>query len=1057
MRGLATRRARWDPRLPLAVGAVVVLGAALPAAIAVGGGTLLDGGVRSAVETAGPAGRGVAVTTRLDPADPAAQERIVRGILDRTFDGVPVTTWHGLRSEIVPLHGVQASPGGQLRLVAEVLPDAAGHARLVGGRWPDAPRSGAPVPAALGAAAADHLGVGVGDTLALGRPGTAAARTVEVVGLWAPADRDDPYWFGDPLELSGAERDTVRGPLLVAAGADGAPPDFGGSWTARWRTAVDAAGLTAGDAERLSARLGALPRELERVPTAGGGVARADGGLAATLAYPRAAMPLARSTTVAVLVLVAGLVALVAAQAAALLAGGRARESGVLRARGASRTQRLRLDGAELLAVAALAVVPAAAVAAATLASPLGPGGAGTGTTAAVLAAAGCLAVAAVVSLAVQVRPGRHGLGPADPPRATLDLALAATLGVALWQLWTVGRDLPRGGTGDVDPVLAIAPAVALGAAGVLVVRALGPLARGLGRLARRDGALPALLGWHASRRGTRPAAPLVAVVVVAAAAVVALSAQATADATIRDRTAAELGGDVVVTGSPGAPPADGNGGEPLSPVVALDGSIGQEDVRFLAADAADLPAVTSAAGRWALREDDVRPLADPDRERGGLALPDGGDSLSLTLASATTVSVPPASGFGMEDVPPEQRPVVPPRTVTALLTAPDGTQRAIRLPDLPPDGRPHTLTVPLPPGLDHETRLAAIETDVPTDEFLMLTTRFDVLRIATGQAAAATPRTWRVVTPGAGAPGTEQPAEAVPGAGGTIVRATFLTFGELDAARLLPDTPPVDTDVPVVLDRALAERVGTAPGETLDATVGGRSLTLRVERVVDRLPGGRPAGVPDDGMVPPRPGPGALLDLAALGEVTRDLGLVTPPDPAEWWLGGSPNGPELRAALPDAEVLTADDVVARRLADPFAAGLGRLLALAALAALAVALGALLLGNAVAASGRRNELAVLRALGLDTAQVRRLLVLEHAVVGGAALVAGLALGLAVAPVLVPGLVGVPVATGAPVQVAWLPVLGAALVLAAAVAAGGVTAGRRAARLRPAAVLREDAT
>src|SRR4051794_19147779 len=106
MRGLAARRARWNPRLPLTVGAVVVLGAALPAAIAVGGATMLDDGVRSAVAAAGPADRGVEVSTRLDAAAPAAQERVVRDVLARTFDGVATTTWPGLRSENLPLDGV---------------------------------------------------------------------------------------------------------------------------------------------------------------------------------------------------------------------------------------------------------------------------------------------------------------------------------------------------------------------------------------------------------------------------------------------------------------------------------------------------------------------------------------------------------------------------------------------------------------------------------------------------------------------------------------------------------------------------------------------------------------------------------------------------------------------------------------------------------------------------------------------------------------------------------------------------------------------------------------
>ena len=60
------------------------------------------------------------------------------------------------------------------------------------------------------------------------------------------------------------------------------------------------------------------------------------------------------------------------------------------------------------------------------------------------------------------------------------------------------------------------------------------------------------------------------------------------------------------------------------------------------------------------------------------------------------------------------------------------------------------------------------------------------------------------------------------------------------------------------------------------------------------------------------------------------------------------------------------------------------------------------------------------------------------------------------PVVVPALTGVPVADGAGVRVAWLPVAGVGVVLAAVVAGGAVAAARRAARLRPAAVLREDA-
>jgi hypothetical protein len=1071
MRGLATRRARWNPRLPLTVGAVVVLGAALPAAIAAGGATMLDDGVRSAIVAAGPTGRGVQVTARLDARDPDVQDRAVRQVLARTFDGVTTTTWTARRSGNLSLTGVPASPRGEVRLVAEVLPDVAAHARLAGGRWPMTAAGGAgtePVPAALQAAAAETLGIGVGDRLTLGPPG--ATRQVEVVGLWRPADRADAYWFGDRLPLGGAERDSVRGPLLVAASADGTPPDLGEQWNVRWRVAVDPESVAAGDVERLATRLDRLDRELEAVPTAGGGVARSDGGLRTTLDYPRTALPRAQAATAAVLVLVVGLVALVAAQAAALLAAERARESGVLRARGASRTQLLRLTGIELLAIAVLAAVPAAALAVLALGSPLGPADSRPLPTATVAALA-CLAVALVVVVAVQVLlVRRQRAGGADAPRATLGavLALAAVLGLALWQLWAAPAAARRG----VDPVLVVAPAVALGASGVLVVRGLGPLVRSLGRLARRDGVLPGLVGWHAARRGTRPAAPLVAVVVVAAAAVVALSARATVEAAAADRTAAELGADVVVTGSARLPEAiahagPGGAATAVTPVVRLDGSLGEEDVQILAADVNRLPEVTAGAGRWALDVAAVQGLgAPPGHDRGGLALPPG-PALDVTLRLATEVAYPEAiPGFGDVEVDAGPPPLMP---VTALVTAPDGTQRSLRMPDLPLDARAHPLSAPLPPGLAGAggVRLAALQVDVPSDPYLLLTSRLDVLAVTSGgRPAARVARTWQSAVLGSGGPAPETESEAV-AAPGTLVRVTALPSDEGRAVtlRLTPDAPATPFVLPALLDGRLAERLGAGPGSTLDADAAGRPLRLRVAAIAGSgIPGGRGPGIPDDGLVPDRPAPGVLVDLAMLGELSRAQKLIELPDPDAWWVGALADG-DARAvastvrATADADVgvQVRADIAAARVADPFAAGLRRVLLLAALAALGGALGALLLGDAVAAAGRRTELVVLRALGLRTGQLRWLLVLERALVGGTALVVGLALGLAVAPVVVPALVGVPAVPGLDVSTDLPGTAAAGGALAAAVLAGALAAGRRAARLDPVTVLREDVT
>jgi hypothetical protein len=404
-----------------------------------------------------------------------------------------------------------------------------------------------------------------------------------------------------------------------------------------------------------------------------------------------------------------------------------------------------------------------------------------------------------------------------------------------------------------------------------------------------------------------------------------------------------------------------------------------------------------------------------------------------------------------------------PPLAVTALLTAPDGTQRVLRMPDLDLDGKPHDLSAPLPPGLAGVAgvRLAALQVDAPADEFGIVRSTLDVRAITTdGRPAAAARRAWQSrPLVGAG-----DATEAVAGAGGTVVRVSATLYGTgLVTIRLTPDAPAPPRAVPAVLDAGLAERLGVGPGAALDADVAGRAVRLQIEALApDGIPGGLADGLDDDGIVPARPVPGVLVDLATLAAVTRTGIAPAVPDPTTWWARTDSAAQAravaagVRASGPDAATLVRADVTERRVADPFATGLRRVLVLAALAALAVALGALLLGDVIAASARRTELVVLRAVGVSSAQLRRLLLLERAVVGGTALLAGLLLGVAVAPVLVPAFVGVPVLPGLGAAFDVPAIALAAVLLAAAVLAGAVAAAGRAARLRPAVVLREDA-
>jgi hypothetical protein len=263
------------------------------------------------------------------------------------------------------------------------------------------------------------------------------------------------------------------------------------------------------------------------------------------------------------------------------------------------------------------------------------------------------------------------------------------------------------------------------------------------------------------------------------------------------------------------------------------------------------------------------------------------------------------------------------------------------------------------------------------------------------------------------------QPGVTVTGRSGSVlgVRTTFADgFGVETSIRLALASVPFTAAVPVAVPAGLATAMDVRAGGSLAyEDSSGSRLVLQVAAVLPRTPSAPDPGPDGAGgavsgaLAPP---PVLLLDAGTLAAVEWDRGRAVRA-PRQWWIAGSPDPEEVAVALaPAASADAAAPVVTVRaalraalLADPLTAGLRHLHAVAALGSTTAAVIGLGLGEVVGTRRRRGELAVLRALGVSRAELRRLLGAEQALVAGVVVLAGAGLGLALSPLLAPALGG----------------------------------------------------
>lgn len=1030
MTGFVLMRARAHRLLLAAALLTVLLATAVLSTLTAYSGAIGTASLRHALQDPGTAvDTALIVRAGVPTEQREAADSAVRKGARQTFDGLPVTLRTLVRSGPYALPRSLQAPAdraGDPDLTHFAALDRT-QVRVTAGRLPGASGGGPVIDAALPESAADRLGLKPGARLTLvDRLGGPKVR-VRLTGLYRPARPTAPYWRLDELGGRGINKVdfTTYGPLLadpaVLAG------DRVSAGESAWLASADFSTLTPD-------RIGAL-RDAARAGQRG---LRKDAALSGTTALATSlpevldgvqrSLLVSRSTLLIValqLALLAGYALLLVAR---LLSAERVGETRVLRARGASGA---RVAG--LAALEALLLAVPAAVCAPLLAGPLTRLLAGQGALARIglrldtadgrggvwLVAAG---VALGCALAVTVpaltsRDGAEGRArslPA-PVRAGADVGLLVIAGVAYWQLdrQTSGA-VSHAGSGalGIDPLLVSAPALALLAGTVLTLRLLPPVARLAERRAASGRGLPAALaGWQLSRRPMRGAGPVLLLVLAVAMGMLAIGQGASWNRSQDDRADFQAGtsvrvlagdeGELGQAGTYAALPHVRAAAPAVRTTLPLSGS---RTATVLALDTAH--AADGVLLRGDLADRPVRPLLarlGPKEATAGTPLPKGATRLGMTVRLDNS-----GGGEGTS------------ADVSVILEDHYGTPYAIRLGELPADGRAHAPALDLPPTAGPLV-LIGLQLDMtqPTDtaqQHLFSVEELNAVGADGTERRLSLPTAWKAASrtnsttgsPDASTrptpPRVEESSDSTLSVryGTGYVPAGFAWQITSLTMRLQVVQPEVPEVTAVATDRFL-KSAGARTGQQVDVPLGGETVPVRIVESVRALP-----TTGDESGTAGEPNGGALLvDLRSVNR-TLEHRYGQSVAPTEWWLRAAPGDATRVAAAvrerPDVEpsqVVVRDEIADRLRDDPF--GAGPEAAFAAAAVVAAALAAVGFGVSTAGSLRERgaEFAVLRALGAPRRQPARLIAAEQGVLVTLALVVGVALGAVLTRAVVP--------------------------------------------------------
>jgi hypothetical protein len=1020
---LAVRRmtAHW---VVLAAAALTTLVAATAgAALATFAGQALPQAVRHDLVVA--PGTSVAAAGSFATGNPARTSAVLRSSIAAGLRGVPFSFWQGIWSD--PL-GFEAGslPGKPATITADNIPqlqaaslaDVAEHAVLVSGRWPwqsAGSVAGGAIPAVLPASTAALLKLRPGDVLRVQDRDTGAPVTFILTGLYA--ERQSPasaasYWQLNSIPASGsvngtgsASGYTTYGPLVVSPGMfPGRLTEGTGTWVAQ----PDMAGFNDADLFAISivgdsSLLSGLTLTTS-LPTV-----LADTG--DNLAVARSLLGIS-----AIELLVLTVAALLAV--ARLLATQREGETALLTARGGTRWQLTRLTAAEVIPLS-LATALIGGVAGIWLARLLGstlygPGTAGgsvpdggisvaaAGTWLDALAAALGIAAVSIGALLYPVlrprriarlRRGRQAVL-SRATRAGADLALVALAVLACWQLRRYSAvQASASGPSAIDPVLVLAPALALAAGTLLTLRLLPAAARAVDRVsAAGRGLTSALAGWQFSRQPLRQGGAALLLVMAVGTGTLALAQHQSWMRSGADQAAYVTGGDAQVNLAaplPAGATTSITGAAGVRAAMAV--SVVQEAVPapVVAIDAAQAPKVALLRGD----QSSLPPAAllrsiTPSSPSGGLLISGRPRSVQFTV----TLSRAPLE------------------SMTAQFTVTDATGAAFRLSSglFSADGRPHVLTASLGgTGAAYPLRLSQVTL------FYTLPAK----RLKTPVAltiAGATPSTWTAVasspelvselsTGNMYGPSAEPKVTGWQRAPDAATLMFTPGYGQWSPA---PGASPVVTEavagqvslsalgavpaaVPAIATRAFDRANNSGVGSIVQTTVNGVAVPAKIVAVANAFPAITGAGL--------------VMDLPALEAFLVSHG-ATPAAVTQWWLStadGQVPASLLGALPPGATMTSRAALAAATVTDPLSAAPQQALLAMTVAAALLAIFGFWVAIAASVRQRRAESAVLAALGVSQRAAAAQLLLEKLLLSVPAAALGLVLGTVVARLLVP--------------------------------------------------------
>jgi hypothetical protein len=941
--------------------------------------------------------------------------RLVSRVLSGGAPGLPLRVLTARQSDPLDLPSGFGGHGAQTLLLSAAA--ARQHLRLVGGTWPATNRgAGGVVPVCAPAAAAHRLRLAPGDTLTLRDSISLARARVRIACIYAEAEPASAYWQLWPLgpaAVSTAGGFTVYGPLITAEPAAAWPVP---APAAAWLAVPDFAAMTASDLQGLSSSVGAAITKLTNSASLGPTVTS---GLPGLLSDQAVALEVARSQLLIgqlIVLVVAGAALVVAVR---LLASRRAGEPGLLMARGATRLQLAARGGADaaLLAVPAAVAGPLLGARLAPLVARLGSIGGGPVRLPAGLPAAAWLAglgvgagCAVIIALPWLRRPrtpvsrraaaGRDAtIGAALSSGA--DLAVAALAAGAGWQLSRYSAPVSSGlgGAIGIDPVLVVAPALALTAGTLLMLRLLPLLTRLTERAAARGrGITVATAAWMISRRTLRQAGPALLAVMAVAISVLALGEVSSWQQSVRAQAGFAVGANASLTLPPAgqlpvgqvADVTAARGVAAAMPVIAATFSLPDNNqAEFLALDPALARRITPVRSDLA-----VKPATDPYRP--------------IEAARAAPGEVLPGRPRQLQVAASLSRSGLSGASLMVQLSDAAGVSYQLPAGPLPADGARQRFDVTIGSHADYPLTLTGF--DLSYQLPLARPAQRATLTVgpvrpvgSRGQAGPPLPAVWLA---GHAAPEVSISAPQLQSPQGdsaygpprhaTLSRPAqqgILTFDTgagvtngSPADATVAITPRAPAAVPAIATRAFL----TASGQHLGAVVEVSPLS----QPVPVLLAGEVTAFP----TVTSPGGGLIVNQAALQAYLEASG-AAPAPVTQWWTSGT--GRPAFAYLPAGSTVQTVAAVRRSLSNQLLAlaPLRSMLAVTIIALVLACLGFIVSVGTVRERGR--DIAVLDALGATPRQLAGVVCLEQGIVSVPAAAGGLALGLVLSRLVIP--------------------------------------------------------